>query len=209
MSDEGRRAPGPERPPAPPAASRRAGNDAVEATGLVPPFLPGRAHIVEDTPPASTGAGGAGAAREEAVQEAAAAVTVEPEPVVAPDDAFPFELGDAPEATAGTGPGQAPATPASGVSGGTAEEGEPEDEFPFDAFGLTGELPAASSAEAGTVESNDAVSAADSLAERLESLAARLRAEGASAAEIDMASSDRFTSLLGAILAGYLAAAHD
>jgi hypothetical protein len=43
------------------------------------------------------------------------------------------------------------------------------------------------------------------VAERLESLAARIRAEGYGAAERDMASSDRLTSLIAGVVAGYLA----
>ena len=47
--------------------------------------------------------------------------------------------------------------------------------------------------------------AAVELAERLESLAAKLRAEGADGVESQLASHDRMTSLLAALLAGFLA----
>jgi hypothetical protein len=43
------------------------------------------------------------------------------------------------------------------------------------------------------------------MAERLETLAARIRAEGGAAAEAEMDSSDRLTSLVAGLIAGYLA----
>ena len=55
--------------------------------------------------------------------------------------------------------------------------------------------PAESQAAGGAME----------LAERLESLAAKLRAEGADGVEAELASHDRMTSLLAALLAGFLA----
>lgn len=66
-------------------------------------------------------------------------------------------------------------------------------------------LEAAAPAVPGAYETPGAPDAAIKIAERLEELAARLRAEGAPATAADMASSDRLTALLAGLIAGYLA----
>lgn len=121
------------------------------------------------------------------------ASTVEPEPVVEPEPAVEAE-------------------PVEAEPAGAIESAS--DEFPFEAFDLEAEHIAPESAGVGAAavapaEISSQASPTETLASRLESLAARLRTEGAAAAESDMASSDRMTSLLGAVLAGYLAASRE
>ncbi len=180
MSDEGQRGTGPGDAPTPPTTTRRAEGQAADVTGLVPPFMPARDRA---------SASGAGVARESG--------TVEPVPMIQADEAFPFD-----RTVDGAEPDQ-------GLTSGEPEAAANDragDEFPFDVFDLDTELPDSRMAADRAGEMAHGPSpAVEALADRLESLAARLRAQGTAAVESDMAASDRLTSLLGAVLAGYLA----
>lgn len=93
----------------------------------------------------------------------------------------------------------APDRPAAG-----AHRRELEDDFPVHAFQIEGEElePAEAEVRAPHGPLDDSVY---DLADRLEAMAQRLRAEGSAAAEAEMSAPDRFTALLAGLLAGYLA----
>lgn len=75
-----------------------------------------------------------------------------------------------------------------------------DEAFPFDGP-VSWDVPAA--AEPDESE-NSRAGAADEVADRMQHLAARIRRDGASAARSEMASDDRLTALLAALIAGYL-----
>lgn len=79
-----------------------------------------------------------------------------------------------------------------------------EDDFPMEAFQIEGEQEAPVEGETDAVYEPPDDGVYD-LADRLEAMAHRLRAEGAAAAEAEMSAPDRFTALLAGLLAGYLA----
>lgn len=79
-----------------------------------------------------------------------------------------------------------------------------EDDFPMHAFQIEGAEVEPAEAEVRGAHQPPRDSAHD-LADRLEAMADRLRAEGSAAAEAEMSAPDRFTALLAGLLAGYLA----
>lgn len=81
---------------------------------------------------------------------------------------------------------------------------ELEDDFPVHAFQIEGgEVEPAEAEVGGALQRPDA--GVHDLADRLEAMAHKLRAEGSAAAEAEMSAPDRFTALLAGLLAGYLA----
>ena len=187
---------------------------------LAPPFVPG-----SPPPPTEDTTGGQGTG--EPVVESTHAEPTPAEPPVTPaeepggtgapeagdEDAFPFETGwdETTEGEADEGPA-APAVPEADTTSIDALEAEPaeepvapsapatDDDFPVDSFDIEGEGGVAAPAEPGAGDM------AGELADRLEDMARRLRDQGPAAAEAEMSSGDRFTALLGGLLAGYLAA---
>jgi hypothetical protein len=81
---------------------------------------------------------------------------------------------------------------------------ELEDDFPVHAFQIEGAEVEPAAGEIGYPHEAPDDSVHD-LADRLEAMARRLRAEGSAAAEAEMSAPDRFTALLAGLLAGYLA----
>jgi hypothetical protein len=174
--------------PLPPALTRRAGTGAWEAGPPLPPFLVGD---------------GAGSA------EADLAVSADALPGH-PPDAYPEE--------APAGSHEEP------PAGGLDEEGE--EAFPLDAFFIPEEADHIAAAESGEswaaaaepttgddaayrTGGGDRLPPEVELADRLERLARRLRTEGAGALLDPTGREDRLDTLLGGVLAGYLAAHHD
>ena len=172
----------PEDTPAPLASTRWAEEAEVDDDGLMPPFIPG--------------SGGAGSV----------APSPERETTGSPDESA-GSIGAAGEAAAFDTPAEMfPFEPT------RYEEAVPEpagsDDFPLDAFDLSGgeaETPAAAAYDESATAAATTAGDADDVAERLEALARRLRDEGAGAAEAALASGDRLTALLAGVLAGYLA----
>lgn len=135
----------------------------------------------------------------------------------------PFLPGAAPAAGGREAPAVEPETPAGAEEAGQeTEEGafpfdagweqaetgaDPDDTFPVEAFEIEGgpEGPSASAAADAWEATETGGGDAHELADRLEAMARRIRAEGAVAAESEMSSPDRFTALLAGLLAGYLA----
>ena len=120
------------------------------------------------------------------------------------DESFPFEAFDddpalpaGPEAGAGPIEQEPDEVEPEGI--GAAEDPEP--------WSTTEPWEEGADPDADVWQAPQAASmgAAVELAERLESLAAKLRAEGADGVESQLASHDRMTSLLAALLAGFLA----
>ena len=198
MTREGQE-PNPDDTFAPPASTRWSEQDAPEDAGLVAPFIPGRTPPPDPAKRAPAGDATGGGSR-----------TVEPEPADAPDAAFPFDMPWADEPEPGSG---APA-PDEAAGGGVAD-----DDFPVEAFEIGDDWDrGVETGPAGTAEESVGMgpaadaeagvgggAAAAEVAERLEWLASRLREEGAEGVERELASSDRLTSLLAALLAGHLA----
>lgn len=202
MTREGQE-PNPDDTFAPPASTRWSEQDAPEDAGLVAPFIPGRTPPPGPAKRAPTGDAAADASR-----------TVEPEPAdspESPDSAFPFDMPWADEPDPGAGaPGPDEAAGGASVA---------DDDFPVEAFEIgddwdrgveTGpaggaEEPAGTGPAAEAEAGMGGAAAAAEVAERLEWLASRLREEGAEGVERELASSDRLTSLLAALLAGHLA----
>jgi hypothetical protein len=172
----------PEDTPAPLASTRWAEEAEAEDDGLVPPFIPGASGVGSaaarpEADPPTQPASGVGGTTEFADAPGPA------DPFGTPAEAFPFQPPRH----------EAPVPEAAG-----------SDDFPFDAFDLSGgeaEAAAAVDEPAQAMGSGDA----DDVADRLEALARRLRDEGAGAAESALASGDRLTALLAGVLAGYLA----
>lgn len=86
------------------------------------------------------------------------------------------------------------------------EEASPDtdDDFPVEAFDVP-EFRSEEPAEAAPATTPD-MGAADAVADRLEALANRLRAEGPGALSREVEMGDRFDALLAGMVAGYLAA---
>lgn len=194
----------------PPTSTRWSEGEARESgageEGLVAPFVPGQSRRAErpEIPGAGTEGGpssadaGAGAAAMGGTDE-----RLEPEPADMADEPFPFDM-----------PPSDTAEPVGGGGGAGATSGETieEDDFPIEAFDFGPEATAGAPAGGAGATAGGGVSGAagrsaveQQVAERLEHLASRLRAEGAEGVERELASSDRLTSLLAALLAGHLA----
>lgn len=168
-----------------------------EEDGLVAPFIPGQArpgHVADGGSPPQGAPGGA-AAENEAGSFPGAAVpseveesgVPEPERVDVAEEPFPFDRPWAEDA------------------GSVDDEPVGEGDFPPDAFAREPEAEASGRVGAGGAAPAVRRTAEDEVAERLERLASRLRSEGVEGVERELASSDRLTSLLAALLAGHLA----
>lgn len=182
------RIPGPEEAPAPPTSTGWSSEDDGQDEELAPPFVPG------------------GTEPEPAAREAAepADVDAQAEPLAAP-----FEPAAAPEEAGDQAEDEESFPFETGWTEGAAADESEEDEFPFDAFDIEGE---SGEDEAGPDTPQDPearvtreMAAAREAASRLEEMARRLRDQGPEAARAEIDSSDRFTSLLAGLLAGYLA----
>lgn len=195
--------PRPDEDPTPPTSTSWSDEEAEHDDELAPPFVPSGA---QPAPEATEPAPPFEPEPTEPEHEPTAAEPVEagpepeptepepePEPAGVPawEDAFPFEGGwDEEEAQAG-------ADEARAVDDSTPEA--------FDTEDGEGTASAVEPAMEETDEAGPAFDPAGSLADRLEEMADRLRADGPAAAEAGMDSSDRFTALLAGLLAGYLA----
>lgn len=177
MTHEGPGSASPEETLAPLASTRWTEEEGVDDGGLMPPFIPGASA-------SEASAADLGGPVAPAEPGPAPSSTAEPESVGTAEERFPF-----------------------GVPG--PDEHQPEragatDDFPYDAFDLSD----GPEADVGVSEpplANASGAGVDDAAERLEDLARRLRSEGPAAAESALGSGDRLTTLLAAVLAGYLA----
>lgn len=186
MTDQGAGLTRPEDTPAPLASTRWTEEQGGEEAELMPPFVPGQraAAPVEDVPESETRVG-----------------TSEPGPAhPAPAPGVAEEVGGDADAL--------PAEPSWGSEGGAGvDEAAPAeapaaDDFPYEAFDLSGQEMEGGS---GTGAEKPADAGTGEIAERLEELARRLRADGPAAAGEALASGDRLTSLLGGVISGFLA----
>jgi hypothetical protein len=90
-----------------------------------------------------------------------------------------------------------------------AEVEEPTDVEEVEEVESVAEVEEPAEVAAGAPAPTRADVAAAEVADRLEALAGRIRAEGQNGAELEMASLDRLTSLVAALIAGYLAGIRD
>jgi hypothetical protein len=211
MTDESSR-PTSEDMPAPPASTRWTEEPLQEDDALARPFVPGRSAAETPSRPAPVPGG------DTPVQEATRPeeTTAEPAP-----DAFPFEQFDlegeggeeAPGAAAEIAETTAPPmgwTPADLNVEDVAVEEEPAVEEPA-ADAWAAQEPAAEAwaaeqpaAEQPAAEASVGDEPAREAAEVLERLAGLLRSDGLEAVRGEMQSSDRLTSLLAGLVAGYV-----
>jgi hypothetical protein len=212
----------------PPTSTRWTEPAMAQDDGLLPPFMPGKTRPTDADEPIVTGPDSVedlepvqGA--EEVVEETSEAVAGTGEVVVhaeSEDEPFPFELPETEALQWGAEEeGYVPAedepvpvaeweTPEPIEAPGTEPEGEPwgdgaveevREEWAEDATAVEA-APAEPDEPPRTIGPAEA-----EMAERLETLAARIRAEGAAAAQAEMDSSDRLMSLVAGLIAGYLA----
>ena len=185
-----------------PASTRWSEPHAANDDALLPPFVPGRSRGQHVPQPESVES--AESAPEPTMDSTPEWELPDSEPALTPDaddEAFPFDGPVSWDVPVTTEPDESENRP--------AEAGE---------TGLPGEAPWGSAAEGpagaesteewagGTwvPEAPPVVGAADEVADRMQHLAARIRRDGASAARSEMASDDRLTALLAALVAGYL-----
>jgi hypothetical protein len=181
-----------------PASTRWSEPDAANDDALLPPFIPGRSRGQHG--PRSESVDSPELAPESTRDPSPEWEVSDSEPALTPDaddEAFPF---DGP--VSWDIPGTAEPDAGENTSAGAAETG------------LPGEGAAEGPAEAESTEewtggtwvpeAPPVVGAADEVADRMQHLAARIRRDGASAARSEMASDDRLTALLAALIAGYI-----
>jgi hypothetical protein len=223
----------PQDPPAPPARTNWSvvGND--DDGGLLPPFVPGRhgpgqgkvagiEDVVLETGDSVAGTGDAVAGTGDAAADTVAAreeSTDVGEPVADADEPFPFDeaIGEETHSPYDWKPDQA-ADPGSGLEEPWVPAPMPASELDLDdleADDAAGDVGALDGLDAGFAPAGDAAqpaAAADvvmDVADRLEELARRIRADGRRGVEQEMASLDRFTSLVAGVVIGYLAGLRD
>lgn len=185
---------GPDDSQRPPASTRWSAPDPAAADELLPPFMPGRSR---DRPSPQPGeASSPQDAAQDAAQDAPSEWTLpdsssaDTEPDTAPEDGPDTEPED--EAFPFDGP----------VSWDESFTTEPQDgDIQASAPALPGEEWGDASWAPGAVPIRGA---SDDIAERLEQVAAKIRAGGADAARSEMASGDRLTALIATLAAGYL-----